>query len=118
MRLPLPPVQVPRVLGVDDFALRRRHRYATILIDTETGERIDTPPGRGADVLEAWLRAHPGVEIVCRDDSLTYGEAVRQALPDAVQVSDRWQCAMRRLVVSPWHCAQALAGDGLLFGVP
>lgn len=74
---------------------------ATVLTDAETGERIDVLPGRGADVLEAWLRCHPGVEIVCRDGSGAYGEAIRRALPDAVQVSDRWQCAMRRLVVSP-----------------
>ncbi|MFG1685160.1 ISL3 family transposase [Nonomuraea sp. NPDC049269] len=90
MRLPLPPLRVPRVLGVDDFALKRRHRYATILIDAETGERIDVLPGRSADVLETWLRSHCGVEIVCRDGSGAYGEAIRRALPDAVQVSDRW----------------------------
>ncbi|MBB6553368.1 ISL3 family transposase [Nonomuraea rubra] len=89
-RLPLPALRIPRVLGVDDFALKRRHRYATILIDAETGERIDVLPGRGADVLETWLRSHPGVEIVCRDGSGAYGEAVRRALPDAVQVGDRW----------------------------
>jgi DNA-binding NarL/FixJ family response regulator len=90
MEIPLAAVGVPRVLGVDDFALKRRHRYATILIDVETGRRIDVLPGRGADVLEAWLRAHPGVEIVCRDGSLTYAEAIRRALPEAVQVGDRW----------------------------
>ncbi|MFJ2033580.1 ISL3 family transposase, partial [Streptosporangium sp. NPDC087985] len=89
MRLPLPPLRIPRVLGIDDFALKRRHRYATILTDAETGERIDVLPGRGADALEAWLRTHPGVEIVCRDGSGAYGEAIRRALPDAVQVSDR-----------------------------
>ncbi|MEV8099675.1 ISL3 family transposase [Kitasatospora sp. NPDC085879] len=90
IRLPLPVPRVPLVLGVDDFALKRRHRYATVLIDAENGERIDVLPGRGADALERWLREHPGVEVVCRDGSGAYGEAVRRALPEAVQVSDRW----------------------------
>jgi len=90
LRLALPEVAVPRVLGVDDFALRRGHVYATILIDAETGQRVDVLPSRKADVLEAWLRGHPGVQVVCRDGSGAYGEAVRRALPGAVQAGDRW----------------------------
>jgi transposase len=90
LRIPLPALVVPRVLGIDDFALRRGSVYATVLIDAETGRRVDVVPGRTADVTEKWLRGHPGVEIVCRDGSGAYGEAVRQALPSAVQVSDRW----------------------------
>jgi len=89
-RLPVPTVQIPRVIGVDDFALRRRHRYATIIIDAETSKRIDVLPDREATTLEAWLREHPGVEAVCGDGSATYSEAIRRALPDAVQVGDRW----------------------------
>ncbi|MCA1224307.1 ISL3 family transposase [Streptomyces sp. 8L] len=89
-RIPLPTVRAPRVIGVDDFALRRRHRYATIIIDAETGERVDVLPDREAATLEAWLRTKKGVEVVCRDGSATYAEAIRRALPDAVQVSDRW----------------------------
>ena len=88
--LPLPEVSVPRVLGVDDFALRRGQAYATVLIDAETGQRVDVLPGRTADVLEAWLRDHPGAQVVCRDGSGAYAEAVRRALPGAVQVNDRW----------------------------
>ncbi|MFE2869862.1 ISL3 family transposase [Embleya sp. NPDC059259] len=90
IRRALPPLRVPRVLGVDDFALKRRHRYATVIIDAETGERIDVLPDRTAQTLVAWLREHPGAEYVCRDGSGSYGEAIRQALPEGVQVSDRW----------------------------
>ncbi|GAB2992232.1 hypothetical protein GCM10027184_52960 [Saccharothrix stipae] len=68
-RLPLPEQSVPQVIGVDDFARRRRHRYATIVIDARTGHRVAVLPGRDAAVLETWLREHPGVEIVCRDGS-------------------------------------------------
>ena len=81
---------MPRVLGIDDFALRRGLVYATVLIDAETGRRVDVVPGRTADAAEKWLKDHPGAEIVCRDGSGAYGEAVRQALPSAVQVGDRW----------------------------
>ncbi|MEU6788808.1 ISL3 family transposase [Nonomuraea angiospora] len=96
-----PRVRAPRVLGVDDFATRKGHVYATILLDMETGERVDVLPDRTADTLTAWLHDHPGAEIVCRDRGGAYAEAVRTAAPEAVQVADRFQCAMRRLVVSP-----------------
>ena len=90
LRIPLPALDVPRVLGIDDFALRRGLVYATVLIDAETGRRVDVVPGRTAGVTEKWLLGHRGVEVVCRDGSGAYGEAVRRALPGAVQVGDRW----------------------------
>ncbi|NUL06553.1 transposase [Streptomyces lunaelactis] len=79
---------MPRVLGVDDFALRRRHRYATVLIDAESHERIDVLADRKAETLEAWLHDHPGVEIVCRDGSASYAGAIRQGAPLARLVRD------------------------------
>jgi transposase len=90
LAIALPDRPVPRVLGIDDFALRRSRQYATVLIDAETGKRVDVLPGRGAQVVSDWLREHPGVEIVCRDGSNTYAQAIRDALPSAVQVADRW----------------------------
>lgn len=90
MALPMPPAKPPRVLSVDDVALRRGRRYATILIDAVTHRRVDVLPDRKAATLTAWLRENPGAEIVCRDGSAAYAEAIRQGAPDAVQVSDRW----------------------------
>ncbi|MES5824194.1 ISL3 family transposase [Streptomyces sp. RG80] len=89
-RLPVPRQTVPGVIGVYDFALRRRHRYATIVIDAESGRRVAVLPDREAATLETWLRERPGIEVVCRDGSAAYAEAIRRALPDAVQISDRW----------------------------
>ncbi|MFF3159238.1 transposase family protein, partial [Streptomyces sp. NPDC057910] len=61
MRMPLPAVATPRVLGVDDFALYAEV-YGTLLVDAGTRLPIELWAGRDAEQLAAWLRTHPGVE--------------------------------------------------------
>jgi len=52
LRVPLPDVSVPGVLGAGDFALRRGQVYATVLTGAGTGQRAGVLDGRKADVLE------------------------------------------------------------------
>ncbi|MBX7558573.1 transposase, partial [Streptomyces sp. tea 10] len=73
-----------------DFALRRRTRYATVLVDVEASRVVDVLPDRTTEVLADWLTQHPGAEIICRDRASAYSKAIRQAAPHALEVADRW----------------------------
>lgn len=99
MRVPLPPLVTPRVLGVDDFSLYG-DTYGTLLVDATTRLPLTLWEGRDAERLGRWLRDHPGVEVACRDGSLAYRQGIAAGAPNAVQVSDRfhlWQGLSRRV---------------------
>ena len=52
---------------VDDFALRKRFSYRTVMVDLESHKIIDMIASRNVNDVRKWLAEYPNVEIVSRD---------------------------------------------------
>lgn len=85
-----PKFSPPNIIGIDDWAWRRNHRYGTLLCDLERRRTIALLPDREPASAEAWLAHQPQIRIVARDRGGGYAAAAQRALPNAVQVADRW----------------------------
>ncbi|MEU1863647.1 transposase family protein [Streptomyces gardneri] len=67
MALPDRRFSTPRVLGVDDFAIRRGRTYPTVLTSVEDHRVVDVLPTREAGLLAAWPRAPDAAPpMLCR----------------------------------------------------
>lgn len=86
----LPQPEVSDVIGVDDFAYKKRHTYGTIIVNEKTHEPITLLNGRNGDTLREWLKNNKNVKVVTRDRASAYAKVISEELPDAMQVADRF----------------------------
>jgi transposase len=88
-------------IGIDELSYRRHHEYITVVVDHVRGCIVWAAPGKNADTLRAFF-AELGkercarIEAVTIDMSQAYITAVREAVPHAQTVFDRFH--VQRLV--------------------
>lgn len=88
--MPLPITPDPRVIGVDDWTMRKGQTYGTIILDLQSHQPLDLLPDRSAETLAHWLKDHPTVTHISRDRAQAYADGCTQGAPDAIQIADRW----------------------------
>jgi transposase len=71
-RRSIDPALTPRVVGIDDWAWKKGHRYGTIICDLEQRRIADILPDREAATVAAWLSKHPSIVVIARDRGVGY----------------------------------------------
>jgi len=60
------------------------------MIDIHTHAIIDMIASREQKEVVEWLKSYTNLHVVSRDGSITYRNAISEAHPDEIQVSDRF----------------------------
>ena len=77
-------------IGIDDFSFKKRLSYGTLICDLDTKKIIEVLPERTKECVLAFLEKHPHIELVTRDGAMAYSTAIKDGLPQAIQVSDKF----------------------------
>ena len=81
-------------LSVDEFSIKRGHKYMTVFTDIKTGRIVYAVEGRTAEdiapFLEKLLQRAKHLEAIAMDMSIPYNTAVKKHLPNVDIVFDRF----------------------------
>jgi len=83
-----------RRIAIDEIAVRKGHRYLTVVLDLDSVRVVFVGQGKGADALKPFWkrlrRSRAKVEAVATDMSWAYIFALSENLPQAAIVCDRF----------------------------
>jgi transposase len=83
-----------RHIAIDEVYLGKRMKFVTLVLDLESGAIVHVGHGRSAKSLDPFWkrlrRSSARIEAVAADMSNAYARAVRENLPDAALVNDRF----------------------------
>ena len=83
-----------KIIGIDEFAVRKGHVYMTIVANLETGQVVYVGDGKGKEALDGFwkmlARSKCRIEAVSTDLSAAFISAVKEHLPDSVLVFDHF----------------------------
>ena len=82
-----------RILAIDEMAIRKGHRYVTVILDYETGRIVWIGEGRSEETLDDFFKNMPeegrsGVVAVAMDMWKPYLKAIKKWCPEATIVFD------------------------------
>jgi hypothetical protein len=96
---PLPPIDAPQIIGLDEWAWKRGQRYGAIIVDLERKKPIALLADRSQQTVAGWLKHYSTIHTVARDRSKVFAAAISEAFPKASHVADRWHLTVRRIGV-------------------
>lgn len=75
---------------IDDFALKKRHTYGTVMIDIETHQIIDMIDSKVEYDVTKWLKSYPNLKVISRDEGIMYKSSSDKSHPKAEQISNKF----------------------------
>ena len=92
-----PPVSHATAIGIDDAAQKKRHIYMSLVVDQHSRQLIALLDDRSGKAVDDYFLMNQQVQLVTRDGSVTYADAIRRCLPHAIQISDKFHLIKRML---------------------
>lgn len=81
-------------IAIDEISVGKGLRFVTVVLDLDSGAVVFVGQGKGSESLDPFWRrlngAHSRIHAVATDMSNAYIQAVRQHLPKAIHVFDRF----------------------------